>query len=93
MAGARLNIVILHPQESTHRASRLAVDLALKLAMDLDMLSEFISKNELYHIEMQMLYVLVDILGVTNGSEPESVAEQCKSYFKALRRERGEPVE
>lgn len=83
-----MNLYSLHPMESSHRASRIAVDLALKLAMDLDMLSEFISKNELYHIEMQMLYVLVDILGVTNGSEPEAVAEQCKNYFRGLRRER-----
>lgn len=78
----------LHPQESTHRASRIATDMALRLAMEIDTLSEFISKEELFHLEMQMLYVLIDILGVTNGSDPENVVEQCRDYFRSLRREK-----
>lgn len=77
----------LHPQESTHRASRIATDLAVKLAIELDTLSQFISKEEMFHLEMQMLYVMIDLMGATNGSDPEHVIEMCKGYFSKLKRE------
>lgn len=78
----------LHPQESSHRASRIATDMAIRLAMELDTLSQFISKEEMFHLEMQMLYVLIDIMGVTNGSDPENVLDTCRNYFQSLRREK-----
>lgn len=77
----------LHPQESSHRSSRIATDLAIQLAMNLDTLSQFISKEELFHLEIQMLYVMIDLMSATNGSDPEHVIEMCKGYFKQLRRE------
>lgn len=77
----------LHPQESSHRASRIATDMAIRMAMELDTLSQFISKEEMFHLEMQMLYVLIDLMGVTHGSDPEMVIEQAKAYFQSLRRE------
>lgn len=82
----------LHPQEATHRSSRIATDMALRLAMEIDTLSEFISKDELFHLEMQMVYVMIDILGVTNGSDPEQVCDTCKNYFRSLKREKNEQV-
>lgn len=78
----------LHPTESSQRASKIAVDMAVKLALDIDMLSMFMSKHEIFHLEMQMLYTMIDIMGATNGSNPESVVEQCRDYFRSLRRER-----
>lgn len=80
----------LHPQESSSRASRIAVDFAVRLGMELDTLSEFLSKGEMFHLEMQILYVLIDIMGISNGSDPEMVLEQAKKYFKSLRREQSE---
>ena len=79
--------ILLHPQEASHRSSRIATDLALTLAIQIDSYSQFISKEEMFHIEMQMLYVLIDMLGATHGSDPENVIEQCKGYFSKLRRE------
>lgn len=36
---------------------------------------------------MQMLYVLIDMLGATHGSDPEHVVEMCKGYFRSLKKE------
>lgn len=77
----------IHPQEASHRSSRIATDLAVTLAIHIDSYSQFISKDEMFHIQMQMLYVLIDLLGATHGSDPEHVIEHCKGYFKTLRRE------
>jgi len=79
---------MLHPQECSHRSSRIATDLALTLAIQIDSYSQFISDAEMMHIEMQMLYVLIDMLGATHGSDPEQVIEACKGYFQKLKRER-----
>lgn len=78
----------LEPQESTHRASEIAVDLALMMALQIDMLAPFISKKEMVHIQIQTLYVLIDIMGATHGSDPENVLEQAKGYFRSLKREK-----
>lgn len=83
----------LHPQESSHRASRIATDMAVRLAMELNTLSEFLSKEEMFHLEMQMLYVLIDLMGTTSRSDPEMVVEQAKRYFQSLRREKNEANE
>lgn len=79
---------MLHPQEASHRSSRIATDLAITLAIQIDSYSQFISEAEMFHIEMQMLYVLIDMLGATHGSDPENVIEACKGYFRQLKRER-----
>lgn len=78
----------LHPQESTHRASKIATDLAVKLAIDIDMLGMFLSTEEKFHVEMQMLYVMIDLMGATNGSDPEHVIEMCRGYFQKLKRDK-----
>lgn len=44
----------------------------------------------MFHVEMQMLYVLIDMMGATHGSDPENVIEQCKGYFAQLKRERNQ---
>jgi hypothetical protein len=80
--------VTLHPQQASHRSSRIATDLSIQLAMSLDTLSQFISKEEMFHLEMQMLYVMIDLMGATHGSDPENVIEMCKGYFAKLKRER-----
>ncbi len=77
----------IHPQVATHRSSRIATDLAITLAIQIDSYKQFISEEEMFHVQMQMLYVLIDILGATHGSDPEHVIEQCKGYFRSLKKE------
>lgn len=79
---------MLHPQQASHRSSRIATDLAITLAIQIDSYSQFVSQAEMFHIEMQMLYVLIDMMGATHGSDPENVVEACKGYFQQLKREK-----
>jgi hypothetical protein len=78
---------VIHPQESTHRASRIATDMAIQLSMQLDTLSEFISKKEMLHLQLQMLYVLIDIMSATSKTKHENVLDLAREYFKRLRQE------
>ena len=63
----------------------MALDLAYINARYIDTLSQFISKQELFHLEMSALYVLIDLLGATTNTEPEVVLDECKRYFQRLR--------
>lgn len=80
----------LHPAEASHRSSEIAFDIAIILAKLIDGYGRFISKAEMFHLQMQCLYVLIDIMGATHGSDPRMVLKHCEDYFKSLERERCE---
>ncbi len=76
---------MLHPEEATHRSSQIAVDIAYLVARYIDTLGHFISKKELFHIQLQTLYVLIDLMCLTSTSEPDAVLDECRNYFRRLR--------
>jgi hypothetical protein len=57
------------------------------IARYLDSLSDFISKEEMFHIQLNTLYVLIDIMGATANADPDHVLDQAKAYFKNINRE------
>jgi hypothetical protein len=85
----------LEPEQSTHRASLIAVDFAILIGKQLSILKRFLSDLEMYHLEMQVMYVLIGLMSATKGSKPEHVMEDCKKYFERLRREQKnvEPID
>ena len=76
----------LHPEEMSHRTGRLAVDLAYMMARYVDSFSIYLSKQEMFHLQMSAIYILVDIMGATHGSNSDAVLDQCKIYFRSLER-------
>jgi hypothetical protein len=79
----------IHPIEASHRAMHISVDLAYMIAKNLDIISQFISKQEMFHIQLNTLYVLIDIMGATTNTDPQHVLDEAKQYFKSLEREKG----
>jgi hypothetical protein len=79
---------MIHPLEASHRSATISVDIAHMIARYLDSLSDFISKEEMFHIQMNTLYVLIDLLGATSNADPQHVLDQARQYFKNLERER-----
>ncbi len=79
----------LHPQEASHRSATISVDMAHMLARYIDTLSQFLSSHELFHVQMNLMYVMIDLMGATTNHDPEYVVEQCKLYFASLKREKG----
>ncbi len=53
-------------------------------------LSEFMSLGELFHLQMHLLYGLIDTMGATNNVSPQTVLDVAEKYFKALQEERRE---
>jgi hypothetical protein len=56
-------------------------------------LSQFLSDGELFHLQMNLLYGLIDTMGATANVDPETVLEIATSYFRSLREERNETNE
>jgi hypothetical protein len=79
---------MIHPLEASHRSATIGVDLAVIYAKTIDLLTPYISKEELFHIQMNALYVLIDIMGATSNADPQHVLDQARQYFKNLERER-----
>lgn len=77
---------VLHPEQCSHRAATIAVDMAHMVSRYLNTLSHFISKHELYHLELTFLYVIIDLMSSTVNTDHEIVLDQCKKYFSQLRR-------
>lgn len=77
----------MHPAEASHRSATAGVDLALINALMVDLLSNTFSKYEMMTVQMNLLYVLIDLLGVTANMEPEAVLEECRKYFQRIRKE------
>jgi hypothetical protein len=79
---------MINPENMTHRSGKMAVDLSYIIARWIDTVSEFIPRKELFQLQMNTLYVLIDIMGATSNADPQQVLDQCKEYFKKLNREK-----
>lgn len=51
-------------------------------------LSQFMSSEEIFHLQMHLLYGLIDTMGATANVDPETVLTMAEKYFKHLRIER-----
>lgn len=80
----------LKPEESTQRAARVAVDMCIMNVQYMNTLSQFMPMGELFHVQMHLLYGLIDTMGATANMDPETVLDLVNKYFKSLRRERTE---
>jgi hypothetical protein len=78
----------LKPEECTHRAGQIAVDMCVMNTQYMITLSQFIPMGELFHLQMHLLYGLIDTMGATANVDPETVIDMAKKYFETLRRER-----
>lgn len=80
----------LLPEESSQRAAGIAVDMAVMNVQYLNTLSNFLSEGELFHLQMHLLYALIDTLGVSANVDPQTVLDIARNYFDSLKRERKE---
>lgn len=78
----------LRPEESTQRAAAIAVDMCVMNTQYLNTLSMFLPDGEMFHLQMHLLYGLIDTMGVTSNVDPETVLDFARNYFRALREER-----
>lgn len=76
------------PEEASQRAARIAVDMAVMNTQYFITLSEFMPQVELYHLQMHLLYTLVDTMGATANVDPYTVLDFARGYFQKLERER-----
>lgn len=80
----------LLPEESSQRAAEIAVDMCVMNVQYLNTLSKFLSDGEMFHLQMHLLYGLIDTMGVTANVDPRTVLDLAANYFKSLERERRE---
>lgn len=80
----------LKPEECSQRAAQIAVDMCVMNTQYFITLSQFISRGEMFHLQMHLLYGLIDTMGATANVDPEMVIGFCERYFKSLRKERKE---
>ncbi len=78
----------LKPEESSHRAAKIAADMCAMNLQYMVTLSQFLSKGELLHMQLHLLYGLIDTIGATGQLDAEKVCDMCKRYFMTLRNER-----
>lgn len=78
----------LKPEESTQRAAEIAVDMCVMNTQYMITMSKFLSDGEMFHLQMHLLYGLIDTMAVANNIDPESVLDFAHRYFKGLREER-----
>lgn len=78
----------LKPEETTQRAVQIAVDMCVMNTQYMNTLSQFMSFGELFHVQMHLLYGLIDTMGATANIDPDTVLDIAKTYFAALQRER-----
>lgn len=79
---------LLRPQEASQRAVQIAVDMAVMNVQYMNTVGQFIGRGELFHLQMHLLYSLIDIMGATADADPFTVLGIAKTYFEALERER-----
>lgn len=53
-------------------------------------LSQFLSNGEMFHLQMHLLYSLIDTMSATHDVDPRTVLNIADKYFKQLRKERSE---
>lgn len=80
----------LKPEECSQRAASIAVDMCVMNTQYMNTLSHFLPDGEMFHLQMHLLYGLIDIMGVTSNVDPETVLDFARNYFKGLRAERNE---
>lgn len=80
----------LLPEECSQRAAGIAVDMCVMNTQYLNTLSMFLSDGEMFHLQMHLLYGLIDTMGVTSNADPETVLDYARRYFVKLREERTE---
>ncbi len=80
----------LRPEESSQRAACIAVDMCVMNVQYMNTLSQFLTMGELFHVQMHLLYGLIDTMGATANVDPETVIDMIRKYFESLRRERNE---
>lgn len=80
----------LRPEECTHRAARIAVDMCIMNVQYMNTLSNFIPMGELLHVQMHLLYGLIDTMTATANIDADTVLDIAGKYFKSLRAERYE---
>lgn len=78
----------LRPEEGTHRSAQIAVDICYMNLQYMNTLSQFIPKAEMFHVQMNLLYSLIDTMGATADVDPQVVLDMAKKYFTSLRNER-----
>lgn len=78
----------LTPEECTQRAARIAVDMCVMNTQYMLTLEQFISDGEMFHLQMHLLYGLIDTMGVTANVDPRTVLDLARTYFKNLAKER-----
>jgi hypothetical protein len=76
------------PEESTQRAAQIAVDMCLMNCQYFITLSQFMPLGEVFHVQMQLLYGLIDTMGATANIDTNVVLDMAKKYFEHMRRER-----
>jgi len=80
----------LLPEECSQRAAAISVDMCVMNVQYMNTLSMFLSDGEMFHLQMHLLYGLIDTMGVTSNVDPETVLDIAHNYFKSLKRERKE---
>lgn len=78
----------LRPEEGATRASRIAVDMCVMNVQYMNTLSQFLPMGELFHVQMQLLYGLIDTMGATANVAPQTVLQMASKYFERLSAER-----
>ena len=87
---ARFGAPRLLPEESSQRAARIAVDMAVMNTQYFITLDEFLSKGEMFHLQMHLLYTLIDTMSATSNVDARAVLDIAGNYFKILEKERKE---
>lgn len=85
---ARAKTPELRPEEATQRAVQIAVDMCVMNVQYMNTLSMFLGRGELFHLQMNLLYGLIDTMGATADVDPQTVLDTARGYFEGLRRER-----
>ena len=80
----------LKPEESSQRAACIAVDMCTMNVQYMNTLSQFLTMGELFHVQMHLLYGLIDTMGATSNIDARTVLDIAGKYFKALEKERRE---
>lgn len=83
----------LKPEESSQRAAQIAVDMCTMNLQYMNTLSQFLPMGELFHVQMHLLYGLIDTMGATANVDTRTVLDLADKYFKSIRKERHEMEE
>lgn len=80
----------LRPEECSQRAAGIAVDMCIMNVQYMNTLSQFLPMGELFHVQMHLLYGLIDTMAATGNVDPRTILDLADKYFKSLRKERTE---